>query len=295
MVLSAPIRVAFRRVSGMRAFSTSRAVADNLSFQVFGPENEQAMRKPIVFLHGLFGSKQNNRSISRVLARDLKCQIYTVDLRNHGHSFHSTEHNYTAMAEDVEEFIDQQKLGQCVLIGHSMGAKAAMTVALRSPSLVSALIPVDNAPVSAPLKGDFGAYIRGMEHIEAERVMSQSSADKILQDYEESLPIRQFILTNLVRDEDGTMKFRIPVSVLGEALSEMSDFPYRDPSSVTYNGPTLFVRGTKSRYVGEETVPAIRRFFPRAQIVDVEAGHWLISENPESFRQAVVKFLTESS
>lgn len=147
-------RAATRGASGLRKFSTTRILRSELAYQVFGPENEHAVRDPILFLHGLFGSKQNNRSISkyvyhcksiqlsntgyRALARDLKCQIFTLvslrtpqlprshltgfeqDLRNHGQSFHSEEHNYSVMADDVQKFIEHQKLGQCVLIGHSM-------------------------------------------------------------------------------------------------------------------------------------------------------------------------------
>ncbi|EYE93671.1 putative alpha/beta hydrolase [Aspergillus ruber CBS 135680] len=287
-----PLRTAPRRATGLRSFSTSRVLrSEELSHQIFGPENEQAVRSPILFLHGLFGSKQNNRSISRALARDLKRQIYTLDLRNHGHSFHAQEHNYTIMAEDVEKFIDQQKLDKCVLIGHSMGAKTAMAVALRFPDRVSGLVPVDNAPINARLQSDFGKYVRGMQHVEAEQVTKQSDADKILQSYEEALPIRQFLLTNLIRSEDQTMKFRVPLSTLGASLEDMADFPFREPGAVTYDGPTLVVRGTKSRYVSDESLPAIKKFFPNSEVADVEAGHWLISEKPEAFRQVVVKFL----
>ncbi|KAF7172753.1 hypothetical protein CNMCM5623_004909 [Aspergillus felis] len=287
-------RIQMRFAPSIRAFSTSRVLGSELSYQVFGPEKEQASRNPIIFLHGLFGSKQNNRSISKVLARDLKRRVFTLDLRNHGHSFHHNEHSYSVMAEDVEKFIHQHDLAKCVLIGHSMGAKTAMTVALQSSDLVSALIPVDNAPVNAPLKSDFGKYVRGMQEVEAQGVTKQSDADKILKEYEDALPIRQFLLTNLVRAEDSQkMKFRIPLSVLGPAIPAMADFPFREPGSVTYDGPTLFVRGTKSKYVSDDTVPVIQKFFPNAEIADVEAGHWLIAENPEAFRQAVVKFLQD--
>ncbi|KAF9886610.1 hypothetical protein FE257_011250 [Aspergillus nanangensis] len=289
-----PSRMARWVIPNVRSFSTSRVLRSDLSFQVFGPEKEEASRSPIVFLHGLFGSKQNNRSISKALARDLKRQVFIVDLRNHGQSFHSKEHNYTVMAEDVVKFIQQQSLGK--------GAKAAMTVALDSPDLVSALVPVDNAPVNAALKSDFGKYVRGMQRIEAENVTKQSDADKILQEYEEkefffqqALPIRQFLLTNLVRSpEDQTMKFRVPLSVIGASINNMADFPYRDHGAAQYHGPTLFVRGTRSRYVSDETIPAIKNFFPNAEVADVEAGHWLISENPEAFRQVVVKFLKDA-
>ncbi|BCS18951.1 putative alpha/beta hydrolase [Aspergillus puulaauensis] len=290
-------RVALRGVSRIRTFSTTnRLLRSDLSFQVFGPEKDKPTRSPIVFLHGLFGSKQNNRSISRALARDLKREVYIVDLRNHGNSFHDPEHNYPVMADDVAEFIHENDLSKCVLIGHSMGAKAAMTVALNAPELVSALIPVDNAPVNSPLRTDFGKYVRGMQHIESANVTKQSDADKILQDYEESMPIRQFLLTNLVRSpEDQTMKFRVPLATLGDALKGMGDFPFPEPGSVQYPGPTLFVRGTKSRYISDDTFPAIKAFFPDSQVADVEAGHWLISENPEAFRQTVVGFLQETA
>ncbi|KAL2812096.1 Alpha/Beta hydrolase protein [Aspergillus granulosus] len=289
-------RIALRGARSIRAFSTSnRLLRSDLSFNVYGPEKEQSTRDPIVFLHGLFGSKQNNRSISRALARDLKRQVYIVDLRNHGNSFHDPEHNYSVMADDVAEFIHEHRLSKCVLIGHSMGAKAAMTVALNAPELVSSLIPVDNAPVSAMLRTDFGKYIRGMQHIESANVSKQSDADKILQDYEESLPIRQFILTNLVRSsEDQTMKFRVPLSTLYKSLNAMGEFPFGEPGSVQYTGPTLVVRGTKSPYVSDKTLPAIKGFFPNSRVVDVEAGHWVISENPEAFRKAVVEFLQEA-
>lgn len=81
------------------------------------------------------------------------------------------------------------------------------------------------------------------------------------------------------------MKFRVPLSVLGASLDDMADFPYREPGAVKYDGPTLVVRGTKSRYVGDDSIAAIKKFFPHSEIADVEAGHWLISENPEGFRQ----------
>lgn len=81
------------------------------------------------------------------------------------------------------------------------------------------------------------------------------------------------------------MKFRVPLSVLGASLDAMADFPWSEPGSVKYDGPTMMVRGTKSKYVGDDTIPAIREFFPNSEVADVEAGHWLISENPEGFRQ----------
>lgn len=86
-------------------------------------------------------------------------------------------------------------------------------------------------------------------------------------------------------EEDNTLRFRVPLSFIGESLDNMAEFPFSEADGKQYKGPTLFVRGTRSRYVSDKTIPAIKKFFPNAQIADVDAGHWLISENPEAFRQ----------
>ena len=107
------------------------------------------------------------------------------DLRNHGDSPHDSRHDYEALGDDIESFISEHGLKDTTLIGHSMGAKACMVVALRSPSLVANLIPIDNAPVDAALKSDFGKYVKGMQKIEQAKVTKQSEADAILTEYEE--------------------------------------------------------------------------------------------------------------
>lgn len=208
-----------------------------------------------------------------------------MDLRNHGDSSHHPRHDYTALAEDVELFLRHTKLEQSTLIGHSMGAKTAMMVALRGNVPIANLIPVDNAPVDAALKSDFGKYLQGMRRIEASGCTKQSDADAILQEYEEALPIRQFLLSNLATAEDGTKKFQIPLNYLANALGNMADFPLRDPDEIRFSGPTLIVRGTKSRYVADEMLPVIGRFFPKFEVVDIESGHWVTSEQPEAFRR----------
>ncbi|RMY92782.1 hypothetical protein D0864_05825 [Hortaea werneckii] len=260
-----------------------------LAYDLYEPpekKDSKSQDAPIVFIHGLFGSKKNNRSMSRVFARDLNRSVYAIDLRNHGDSSHDPRHDYTAMAEDVELFMQAHKLSNSCLIGHSMGAKAAMAVALRHKVEVGSLIPVDNAPVDAALKSDFGKYVQGMRKIQDARVTKQSEADAILSQYEPSLPIRQFLLTNLSRDQaDGVQKWRIPIKTLGGSLDNMADFPFKDPDAAQYKGQTLIVRGTNSHYVADEMLPLVGRFFPAFKSVDIEAGHWLISEKPEEFRK----------
>ncbi|KAI5849516.1 Alpha/Beta hydrolase protein [Morchella snyderi] len=251
-------------------------------------------------MHGLFGSKQNNRTISKALARDLNRPVYAVDLRNHGDSPHHKRHDYIAMAEDVEHFLVDKKLGpETTLLGHSMGAKAAMAVSLRSPSLVRDLVIVDNAPVSSILHSSFGTYIRAMRQIEESQLKKQSEADKILSEYEPNLGIRQFLLTNLTREEGSPyLKFRVPIKILGSALDEIGDFPFT-PEKNRFEGRALFVRGTKSHYVPDDHIPTIGRFFPLFRLNDIDAGHWVISEKPIEFKDGmlslpVVEFLQNS-
>lgn len=235
------------------------------------------------------------------------------------------------MADDVEHFLHTHGLSQITLMGHSMGAKVAMAVALRqslSPASSSSsssnstaasvrnLISIDNAPIDAALKSDFGKYVQGMQRIAAAAAKGEvdrlSKADAILTAVEPDSAVRQFLLTNLVKkqqssssspsssssavDDKGntsTMEWRIPIGTLGKSLSHMADFPFKDPEQTRFEGPALFLRGTKSRYVADEALPVIGRFFPRFELVDVVAGHWIASENPEAFRKAVVEFLAD--
>jgi pimeloyl-ACP methyl ester carboxylesterase len=229
----------------------------------------------------------------RALARDLGRYVYALDLRNHGESPHHKRHDYEAMADDVQHFISEHNLADTTLIGHSMGAKAAMALALRSPDLVQDIVSVDNAPVDKILSRDFADYIRGMKQIDAASCTRQAEADKILQEYEESLPIRQFLLGNLHRPDPQSQaqKFRVPLDILGKSLDNMGDFPYRNPAERRFNKRALFVRGTRSKYVPDEVLPLIGEFFPRFTLVDIDAGHWVTSEKPQDFIRAVVEFL----
>jgi pimeloyl-ACP methyl ester carboxylesterase len=193
----------------------------------------------------------------------------------------------------MAHFLKTHNLQNPTLIGHSMGAKTAMSVALQWPDRVANLIPVDNAPVDAALKTDFATYVQGMQAVaKAGGVRKLSEADEILKPCAKDLAVRQFLLQNLHRpDPKGPYTWRIPLSYLTPALNAMGDFPFRDPDSARFEKPTLMIRGTKSHYVPDETLPIIGRFFPRFELRDVESGHWVVSENPEGFRRAVVEWL----
>ncbi|KAK3053791.1 hypothetical protein LTR09_005071 [Extremus antarcticus] len=192
------------------------------------PKPASANAPPILFLHGLFGSKKNNRSM-----------IYALDLRNHGASSHDRVHTYDTLAEDVELFLQHHDLRRPTLIGHSMGAKTVMTLALRKRVSVANIIPVDNAPVDAALGSSFAKYVQGMRKISETTISRQSQADEILKDYEDDLTIRQFLLGNLVRQPHGTHAWQIPIKILSQALDHMAAFPFTDPEEARYEGPTL--------------------------------------------------------
>ena len=228
---------------------------------------------------------------ARVLAKDLSRPVYTLDLRNHGDSSHSPVHDYTSMSVDVEHFIKDQNIQKPTLIGHSMGAKVAMAMALRQPLLYSGICPVDNSPIDAALKSDFGMYVTAMREVEEKKARKQSEADQILQKYDIELTIRQFLLTNFVRQKDGSYAFRVPLQTLAKSLPAMADFPFRDPDEARFEGPTLFVRGTESHYVADETLPLIGRFFPKFELLSLKCGHWVMSERFEDFRAGFVDWV----
>lgn len=141
--------------------------------------------------------------------------------------------------------MDEKDLGPSVIIGHSMGAKTAMAVALRRPDLVSALVSVDNSPVNQRLSAQFPKYVKGLKEIEKAHVKTSKEAYKILSRYERSLPVQHFLLSNFKKKHHGNYAFRIPVDILGESLDNLADFPFSSAESI-YTGPTLFIRGTHS-------------------------------------------------
>ncbi|KAF8249488.1 prolyl oligopeptidase-like protein [Wilcoxina mikolae CBS 423.85] len=284
----------FSRLRALRLYSTSIETVP-LAFTRHDPpadSSKPASNSPLVILHGLFGSKQNNRSISKAFAKDLNTSVYALDLRNHGDSPHVKRHDYEAMAADVEAFLHDHKLGpNTILMGHSMGAKAAMALALRRPKLISKIISVDNAPIEATLASSFGNYVQAMRRIEGAHIKKQSDADAILKQFEEDIGIRQFLLTNLTKPKgEEFLKFRIPVNILRSALDTVGSFPFH-PDKVRCTKPALFVRGTKSHYVPDEVIPIIGQFFPMFTLQDIDSGHWVMSEKPHEFKEAVLEWL----
>ncbi|EPS31446.1 hypothetical protein PDE_06401 [Penicillium oxalicum 114-2] len=255
------------------------------------PTRQADRAPPILFLHGFLGSKRENRQVSKKLARDLSRDVYVLDLRNHGDSDHHPRHDYSEMASDVESFMNQHKLGPATLIGHSMGAKAALTLALHSPSQVAHVIAVDNAPIKQPVGPEFSRYLESMAEIERKSVQTHADADEIFRNHNLEAPIRLWLLSNFVQEKNSrALKSRVPLDILQQAIEPLGDFPYC-PGTTKYQGPSLFLRALQSQFIPQNALPQILELFPRSEVVNLDCGHWIVQERPQEFQKAVVKFL----
>ncbi|KAI9144913.1 Alpha/Beta hydrolase protein [Paraphysoderma sedebokerense] len=282
------------------------------------PSSTTPQLPPLVILHGLFGSKQNWSSLSKSLSKQLNTDVCALDLRNHGDSTHSEIMDYESMANDVVRWMNEMsgktKLGQkgkWIVMGHSMGGKVAMEVALRSSGKldhedsnkskvsVDRLVVVDMAPVDMILSSAFPKYIEVMQQIEEAGVKKQSEADHIMKNVIPEPSIRHFLLTNLKRPTSTSthspLKFRIPLSTIARSLPSLGSFPLKS-SNMTYTKPTLFLGGSKSDYIRPSMKNDILKLFPNATMEWIDgAGHWVHSERPGEFVKAVTEFLKSDS
>ena len=240
---------------------------------------------PLIILHGLFGSSTNWKSIAQCLTKSYA--VDRIDLRNHGASpWHDTM-DYIAMADDVKQFIEQHQLENPIVLGHSMGGKVAMVLAVRYPTLVKALIVVDIAPVTTDTRHT--SVVRALGNLNLLAVRSRRDAAAALSYDIPDASLRQFLLQNLIRRETG-YAWRINLRALADNITLLADFPVLPGC---YSGPTLFVRGGDSNYVEIKHEPVIRQMFPASVIRTIaRAGHWLHAEKPREFLHELERFLT---
>ncbi|SFO16011.1 Pimeloyl-ACP methyl ester carboxylesterase [Algoriphagus ornithinivorans] len=240
--------------------------------------------KPLVILHGLFGSADNWFSIAKELEKDFT--LYLVDQRNHGDSPHSEEWNYGVMVEDLKELIDEEGLDKIYLMGHSMGGKTAMNFAVEYPERVDRLIVADIAPRYYEVHHQ--TILEGLNSIKLDQIKSRKEADDQLAKYIDEVGIRQFLLKSLGRNSEGFV-WKINLPVITENIEEVGE---ELDSDGKYEGPTLFLGGSNSNYIRQEDLPDILEHFPNYQIEFVQdAGHWLHAEKPEAVIQEVRRFL----
>ena len=239
----------------------------------------------LILLHGLFGAADNWHTIATRLAD--RFTVIVPDLRNHGQSPHSEEMNYPVMAVDVAELIGSLGLDDSLMLGHSMGGKVAMQLALTQPRLVRKLIVADMSPRGyTPLHNEIIAALAalGIGSFTARGEIEAALAGPI-----PSLNLRRFLLKNLTRTPEGRFAWKINLPAIAACYPQLRA-AVSGPTPFT--GPTLFLRGSKSEYIRAAGEPAIPEFFPRAELQTIEgAGHWLHADAPDEFVRRVGEFL----
>ncbi|KIK68704.1 hypothetical protein GYMLUDRAFT_237715 [Collybiopsis luxurians FD-317 M1] len=272
-----------RRFSRAKYSSSAQDQPIDLEFSEQIPKNGNRTEGALVILHGLFGSKRIWTSFMKAFCRDLDIPVYALDLRNHGSSQHILPMTSTAMAADVLHFIEQKKLNKVSLLGHSMGGKVAMTLALnpaRPPSALSKLIVADISPTRTQLPEEYSSYIEAMKRIESMRLQTRKEAEQALAEYEQDPDIVLFLLTNIVMPQESGLdhiRFRIPLETLSDAIPELGWFPYL-PGETKWDGMTLFVKGANSDFINHRDYPIMKDFFPKMRMETLEAGHWVHTE-----------------
>lgn len=255
-----------------------RSETMNLYFQEYGSGH------PLVILHGLLGSLDNWHTLSRTFAGSFR--VLTVDQRNHGKSPHSDIFTYDAMSEDLLELLDLLKIPTVHLLGHSMGGKTAMQFALNHPERVAKLIVVDIAPRAYPRLHD--DLLDALSSVNLAAAVSRQQVDEELSKRISNAAVRQFLMKNLGRDAAGSFVWKANLPAIQSNYDEIAR---EIKSDLPFTGPALFVKSDRDDYVLDSDVPMIKGLFPNAQVVGVDAGHWIHAETPTVFANIVMRFL----
>ena len=247
---------------------------------------EQGQGPAVVLIHGLFGSLDNLGLLARTLSEHYR--VISVDLRNHGASFHSDEMSYPQQAADVLALLDALALDQVSLVGHSMGGKVAMQLAKQAPARVARLVVADIAPVAYPHSRHQNVFA-GLNATLKQLVQSRSEAEAILAEHIEIAGVRQFLLKSFAKGESG-WGWRFNVAALERNYANIMGWP---DNQHRFEGPTLLIKGGDSDYMQPQYTDTVMAQFPAAKArVIAGTGHWLHAEKPVLFNKLVVDFLS---
>lgn len=256
--------------------------------------SETGTGDPLVILHGLFGSRKNWASVARILGD--RHRVLTVDLRNHGESPWASPHDYPSMADDVAGFIRDRVGGPAAVLGHSMGGKVAMTLALTRPELVDRLVVVDIAPARSAISPL--APMRAMRAVPLATLSRRAEVEAALARLILNPAVRNFLVQNVKVGPDG-LAWTLNLDALEshvETIRGFPEVPHDLPAGRPFVGPTLFLFGSRSEYLRAEDRPEIERLFPAAAIEVIDgAGHWVHADAPAAFLDAVNRFLAIQS
>lgn len=239
----------------------------------------------VVLLHGLFGASANLGAVARSLQATFS--VFSVDLPGHGRSAWLADLALPAMAQRLQLWMDEVGLSQAHFIGHSLGGKVAMELALQQPQRVSSLTVADIAPVA--YEGHHEAVFAALEAVASRPCTSREEAGARMAEYLKEDSVIQFLLSSLQRDAQGHYHWRFDLLGLRAAYPSLLAAPAGDR---TYTGPVLFIKGGTSDYIRPQYWPAVQRLFPTATIrVMPGCGHWLHAEKPVLFNSIVARFL----
>jgi len=243
----------------------------------------------VVLLHGLFGSGNNLGALARAL-QDCRC-VFTVDLPNHGRSDWMEEATLPAMADCLRDWMLHRGIHSAQIVGHSLGGKVAMQLALSQPQLVSALVVADIAPVEYP--PHHNEVFDALDAVAAAACDSRAAAAQLMARHLAEDQVVQFLLASLRRDSDGVYRWRFNLEGLKRGYAAVRAEPdMRAP----YRGPVLFIKGGDSKYIMEAHRSHILHLFPGAAMKIMSGcGHWLHAQRPSLFNSLVRRFLLEQS
>ncbi|NVO24169.1 alpha/beta fold hydrolase [Donghicola mangrovi] len=236
---------------------------------------------PLMIVHGLYGSARNWGVISRRLSEDRR--VVAVDQRNHGDSPWYDEHTYHDMANDLAQVIEAEMPGGAIVLGHSMGGKASMVLALTRPDLVKGLIVADIAPVAYDHTQI--QFIEAMRGLDLSAVNTRGDANRLMAETVPEDGVRAFLLQSLDVKEK---RWRLNLDVLAREMATVVGWPAAEMAGRTYDGPVLFLSGAESTYVTPAGREAAKAHFPNSRFFKIPgAGHWLHAEKPREFEAAV--------
>ena len=240
---------------------------------------------PLLILHGFLGSLDNWQSIAKDLSNN--CKVYLLDMRNHGKSAHSDEHNYSAMQYDVLQFMREQNIAVTHILGHSMGGKVAMFFATQHPEMVDQLIVVDIGPKYYPPHHQ--KILSALQAVNLPVISSRQEAERILMEHLHDVGIVQWLMKNLKRESGESFSWKFNLNGLAKEVENIGEAL---PIDAYFPNPTLFIRGGRSNYILDEDIEAITQHFPAAMLSTVSvAGHWVHAEQPEEFVALIRNFL----
>nr|XP_021184901.2 protein ABHD11 [Helicoverpa armigera] len=278
----------------------SRAKAVDLVYKLYGPSLTPDT-VPIIVLHGFLGGKRNWHTVSNRIACHTYRTVIAVDARNHGGSPHTDSHTYLDLAADVCKLIKKLHIKKSVIMGHSMGGRTAMVLALTEPSKIARQIIIDISPVSTcqSLKKFFPHVLEVMSAMDfkgKDLASAKMQAKSIILKHhlfkrEESM---YFVLRNIGKLPDNSFGWECNVRTLLKDFHHVADFPTEALRGRTFEGPVLFIGGSESSFIPPEDITGIRQFFPKAVLRYIEdVGHNLHVQDPTTFFNMVIQFLAE--